>query len=84
MSLGVSGLFIRTSRNIPGICFTGDAGMVYNGKFLCSNFRHRERQPEIEHYIKWMKANDYEIYHVPDHVYFEGLGDVVQFGRNYS
>lgn len=81
--LGVSISLLEPVKGVPDLCFTGDAGMVHNGKFLISNFRHRERQPEVEYYVRWAEQNGYEVCRIPEHIFFEGLGDVVQYGNNY-
>lgn len=65
---------------VPGLLdmtFSGDCGMVVGKQFLCSNFRHPERQGETKHYAAWMEAHGYEILRLPEHIVFEGLGDVV-------
>ena len=36
--------------------FLGDAGVVVGDRFLCSRFRHPEREPEADHYAAWFAA----------------------------
>jgi N-dimethylarginine dimethylaminohydrolase len=77
------GLEIEVMDAVPGLpdmTFIGDAGMLHNGKFLATNFRHAERQGEVEHYIRWMTEYDVPVFTVPDGIYFEGLGDIVYYG----
>lgn len=81
--LGVEVELLNPVEGIPDLCFVGDAGMAYNGKFIPSNFRHKERQSEIVHYVDWMKCHDYKIFEIEENISFEGLGDVVQYDNVY-
>jgi N-dimethylarginine dimethylaminohydrolase len=60
--------------------FTANAGVVWNGKFIASNFRHEVRQREAAHYEAWFKERGYEIIHLPEQSYFEGEGDLLRCG----
>lgn len=83
IQLGVEVELLNPVEGIPDMCFVGDAGMAYNGKFIPSNFRHKERQAEIVHYVDWMKSHDYKVFNIPENISFEGLGDVVQYDDVY-
>lgn len=79
------GIEIEVMDAVPGwpdMTFIGDAGMLHGGKFLATNFRHAERQGEVEHYIRWMTRHELPVFTVPDAVYFEGLGDIVYYGSD--
>jgi N-dimethylarginine dimethylaminohydrolase len=36
-----------------------------------------ERQPESDHYGRWLEAHGYQVLRVPEETFFEGLGDLV-------
>ncbi|WP_406275169.1 arginine deiminase-related protein [Nocardia sp. NBC_00881] len=80
--LGVEIEVLDPVSGLPDMTFIGDAGMLHNGKFLATNFRHSERQGEVEHYIRWMREHDVPVFTVPEHVCFEGLGDIVYYGED--
>jgi N-dimethylarginine dimethylaminohydrolase len=68
---------VDAAPGLPDMTFAGDAGLVWKGTFIPSNFRHPERQPEPEHYIPWFREHGYAIKHMAPDIVFEGLGDVV-------
>ena len=70
---------IDAVSGLPDMTFTGDAGMVFNGKYLASNFRHQQRQGEVAPFSKWLTEHGYREYSVDGNVFFEGLGDIVYF-----
>ena len=65
---------------LPDMTFIGDAGMVHNGKFIPSNFRHVERQGEVEHYVRCLSGLGLSVHKIPEHIFFEGLGDIIYYG----
>jgi N-dimethylarginine dimethylaminohydrolase len=75
-NLGVDVQLIDPQPGLSDMTFAGDGGIVYEKRFVPSNFRHEERRPEAEHYRKWFADRGYEIEYLPDNFFFEGLGDV--------
>lgn len=67
-------------KGLPDMTFAGDCGILVDGVFLASNFKHPERQPERAHYIGWLKEKGYIVKEIPSQIYFEGLGDVIIAG----
>jgi N-dimethylarginine dimethylaminohydrolase len=67
-------------KNLPDLVFTANAGLVYNRKFLRSNFRHKERQPEARFFENWFRKNSWIIKQIPPVFYFEGEGDALFLG----
>jgi N-dimethylarginine dimethylaminohydrolase len=65
---------------LPDMTFAGDGGLVFGQTFIPSNFRHRERQGEVEHFRRWFSDHGFTIHAMPPGVIFEGLGDVVFHG----
>ncbi|OGR67716.1 MAG: hypothetical protein A2X30_09330 [Elusimicrobia bacterium GWB2_63_16] len=78
---GASVEIIRGVPGLPDMTFAGDCGILVDGTFLASNFKHPERQPEREHYLSWLRKKNYKIKEIPADVYFEGLGDVIISGK---
>ena len=65
--------------NLPDMVFTANAGLVFdNKKFVLSNFKYPERQPEREYYKHWFENNGYEfIDPFPLEFHWEGAGDAL-------
>lgn len=73
--------FVEAAEGLPDMTFSGDAGLVWQGTFVPSNFRCEERRGEVQHYVRWFQLNGYRIQPLPDDIVFEGLGDVVFHDR---
>jgi N-dimethylarginine dimethylaminohydrolase len=78
--LGHELVFIEPKKGCPDMVFLGDAGVVVGERFLCSRFRHVERQPEAEHYHRSFEAAGYDVVTLPPGAILEGLGDVAVCG----
>jgi N-dimethylarginine dimethylaminohydrolase len=78
--LGHELVFIEPKKGCPDMVFLGDAGIVVGDRFLCSRFRHVEREPEAEHYRRSFGAAGYEVVDLPPGAILEGLGDVSVYG----
>ena len=74
--LGAEIALIEPQPGLPNMTFAGDCGLAVDNTFLVANFRHEERQREAGFYAQWFQQQGYDIHHLPQHVYFEGLGDV--------
>ena len=75
--LGVEVELIEQAPGTPDMTFTANAGVVVADRFIPSNFRYAERQPEEDHFIRWFRDQRYtvETIHLPH--YWEGEGDVL-------
>ncbi|MDE2695014.1 MAG: arginine deiminase-related protein [Chloroflexota bacterium] len=75
--LGVAVDLIEQAPEAPDMTFTANAGVVLGERFIPSNFRFEERQPEEDHFIRWFRQAQYtvETIHLPH--YWEGEGDVL-------
>ena len=62
---GLDLLFIEPRDGCPDMVFLGDAGLVLGDRFLCSRFRHRERQPEADHYTQAFGHLGYRVIQPP-------------------
>jgi N-dimethylarginine dimethylaminohydrolase len=65
---------------LPDLVFTANAGVVNDGCFVPSRFRHPERQGEVPHYVSWFAAHGYAVAELPESVHHEGAGDALPFG----
>ncbi len=68
---------LQDDAGLPDMCFSANAGLVFRGTFVTSNFRHVERQPEAELFEAWMQREGFLIRRLPPHILFEGAGDAL-------
>lgn len=81
VNLGVQIHLLDPVKGLPDIVFTGDGGVVLGNRFVSSSFRPKERRPEAECFRKWFSDHGFAVELLPEGVFFEGLGDIVLFGR---
>jgi N-dimethylarginine dimethylaminohydrolase len=72
---------IDAKAGLPDMVFTANAGVVWQGKFIVSNFRHAVRRGEAPHFAAWFRERGFEILHLPEDYYFEGEGDLLRCGE---
>jgi N-dimethylarginine dimethylaminohydrolase len=65
---------------LPDMVFTANAGVVQRNVFVPANFRHRERQGESAHFIRWFAERGWEIRTLPESMSHEGAGDALFCG----
>ena len=65
---------------LPDMVFTANGGLVWENNFIASNFRHEVRRGEATHFENWFKDRGYEIFHLPEQIFFEGEGDLLMCG----
>lgn len=75
--LGAFVRMIAPQPDLPDMVFTANAGLIYKGKFISSNFRHRERKGESRHFRQYFLEKGFPIIHLPANAYFEGHGDAL-------
>ncbi len=68
---------IKPADGLPDMVFTANAGVAIGKKVVLSRFLHRERQGEEEHFKRWFKAHDFEVFELPPDLPFEGAGDAL-------
>ena len=78
-SLGVKIELIDPVPWLPDMTFAGDCGLIGSNKVLASNFRHPEREKESDYFNRWLEEHGYQVFRLPEGLYFEGLGDVSLF-----
>ncbi len=69
---------------LPDMTFVANAGLPYKNIFICSNFYHEERRPEVEAHLDFFKKRFFEenIWVLGSRAYFEGQGDAVWLSDN--
>jgi N-dimethylarginine dimethylaminohydrolase len=78
--LDVDVCLMEARPGLPDMVFTANAGLVWENKFIVSNFRYGVRRDEATHFENWFAARNYEIFHLPEQNHFEGEGDLLMCG----
>ncbi len=82
-SLAADVRIVQPEPGLPDMVFTANAGFVWNHQFIVSNFRHDVRRGEAPHFEQWFRELGFGIVHLPQTVFFEGEGDLLQSGRTW-
>jgi N-dimethylarginine dimethylaminohydrolase len=69
---------LENDPELPDQVFTANIGIVVGNRVVLANFAHDERKREAEHAATWFRDNGFDVYNIPDHLYFEGTGDALQ------
>lgn len=77
---GVDVLLVPQAANVPDMVFTANAGVVLGRRFIPSNFRFPERQPEAGLFVEWFEDHGFQVETVHEPHYWEGEGDVLDAG----
>ncbi len=75
-ALNIQADTVEQHEDYPDMVFATDEGVVYQKNILLSNFRYRQRQGEVTHYIPWYKSEKLAIVRLKSQFSFEG-GDAV-------
>lgn len=76
---GAEVVLMDPQPTVPDLVFTANAGIVNDGQFVPSHFRHSERQPETEIDAAWFAAQGFRVDRLPEDVDHEGAGDALPF-----
>ena len=68
---------IDAVEGLPDMPFTANAGLLHDGRFVPSRFRHAERRGEEAHFIEWFRRHGVEVGRLPGRILFEGAGDAL-------
>jgi N-dimethylarginine dimethylaminohydrolase len=79
--LGVVVELLIPQPGLPDLVFTANAGLVFQGRFFSSRFRHEVRARETPYFDAWFTANGFTVEHLPEGMYFEGAGDALFCGE---
>lgn len=75
-------LLIDPQPHVPDLVFTANAGLMIDGHFIPSRFKHEERRREEPLFREWFETHSDRIIPLPKNIYFEGAGDaLLQPGR---
>lgn len=84
LSLPVEVYEIPAEPGLPDMIYSANFGQVCGDKFISSNFKHPERRREAEFAAAWFKKQfGFSTYRLPDGIFFEGQGDLLNTPRNY-
>lgn len=67
---------IDPAENQPDMVFAANAGFVHDKTVVLSNFTHKERKGEEEHFAWYFKEHGYKVVRVTKN--FEGQGDLLR------
>jgi N-dimethylarginine dimethylaminohydrolase len=74
---------IDPQPHVPDLVFTANAGLMIDGHFIPSRFKHEERRREEPIFREWFETPSAQITPLPKNLFFEGAGDsLLQPGRN--
>lgn len=78
-------VFVLTPRpGMPDMVFTANAGLLVDGTFVPSRFKHKERRPEEPVFREWFQEYAENVVPLPEGLAFEGEGDALrQPGRDW-
>jgi N-dimethylarginine dimethylaminohydrolase len=74
---------IESQPGLPDMVFTANGGLVWNHKFIVSNFRYEVRQGEAAHFEEWFRHRGFTITRLPSELCFEGEGDLLKCGDTW-
>lgn len=77
VDLGVEVDLVEHQQAVPDMTFTANAGVVVGRRFIPSNFRFPERQPEAALFVQWFAGRGYDVATIHEPHYWEGEGDVL-------
>ena len=66
--------------DVPDLVFTANAAAIAGSTAVLSRFRFPERQPEEDYDSRWFLTHGYQIQRLPEEIYFEGAGDLLELG----
>jgi N-dimethylarginine dimethylaminohydrolase len=72
---------VEPQPNLPDMVFTANAGLIWQNKFIVSNFRYQVRRGESPYFEAWFGDRGFEIIRLPENQPFEGEGDLLKCGE---
>jgi N-dimethylarginine dimethylaminohydrolase len=74
---------IESQPGLPDMVFTANGGLVWDHKFIVSNFRYEVRRGEAAHFEEWFRNWGFNVTRLPPEMYFEGEGDLLKCGDTW-
>lgn len=68
-------ILVEGGDQLPDMCFTANAGIVFGTQFIPTSFRVRQRAGEVPLFTEWFQDAGYDIVEFPADTPFEGEGD---------
>ena len=68
---------IAPQPHVPDLVFTANAGLMLQGQFIASRFKHEERRREEPLFRQWFETRSARIIPFPKNLNFEGAGDAL-------
>ena len=81
--LAVDIQLIESQPGLPDMVFTANGGLVWDDKFIVSNFRYEVRRREAAHFEEWFRNWGFNVTRLPPEMYFEGEGDLLKCGDTW-
>jgi N-dimethylarginine dimethylaminohydrolase len=78
--LSVKVSLVSPRAGLPDMVFTANAGVVWEKKFISSNFRYDVRRGESVHFESWFRDHGFEVIQLSVDYRFEGEGDLLKSG----
>jgi N-dimethylarginine dimethylaminohydrolase len=79
-ALGAQVELLEPVPGLPDLVFTANAGLVFQQRFISSNFRFEMRARESPLFDAWFAAHGFTVEHLPKEYFFEGAGDALFCG----
>ena len=84
IELGAETFEIDPVDGLPDMVYTANFGEVCDGRFIPANFRYPQRRAETKIASDYFQEKfGYQIAAIPENIYFEGQGDLLDAGDAY-
>lgn len=75
---------IEQVKGLPDMVYTANVGNLFGNTFIKSNFKFDERKKEADYAAEYLHAKfGFTIAELPDHINYEGQGDLLTDGKRY-
>lgn len=81
LAMGENVEMVTPVSGLPDMVFSANAGLVWQNKFIVSNFKYSERKGEKKFWQDSLSKRGFEIITLPDQICFEGAGDGLFVGQ---
>lgn len=78
-NLGLETWLIPPKKGLVDMTFTANCGLVIGKKIILSNFKPQRRRGEAKQFKEFFESLGYQIYILPEGLFFEGSGDAVSY-----
>jgi len=81
--LGVEIAEIEPVKGLPDMVYAANCGFLNGKDFVKSNYYNKERRKEADLASQYFRKRGYNVITLPEHLYFEGQGDLVKCGGKF-